>query len=97
LRFYEHRYLDITEEIFQQIILDTNGFEIEKVVSARWNNHENRFELECTWWGFEDSYTTWEPLERVEESNPDLLDRFLLKADPTEDIQLLKKKRGLVK
>jgi len=96
LRFYENRYLNITEDLFQQVILNTNGFEIHKIISARWNEQEKRFELECTWWGFEDEYTTWEPLERVEDSNPDLLDRFLLKAEPSEDVLVLKKKRGLI-
>lgn len=96
LRFYDNRYWNVTEDVVHKVIRDTNGFEIEKIHSTRWNESENRFELECAWWGFDEDYTTWEPYDRVEESNSDLLDRFLLKAKPSDDVTILKKKRGLI-
>jgi hypothetical protein len=95
LRFYENKYLTITEEMAAQIIRDTRGFEVDKILDARWNDIQAEYELKCRWWGFDSEDDSWETYTSIIETCPDKVDRFLLTADDEPVIKALRNKRSL--
>ena len=94
LSFYENKYL-LTEDVRSHVLKSTKGFQVEKILSVRWNSKSREYELLCRWFGMEAEHDSWLRYEEVVNSYPDILDRFLLKAEPSSEIQVLLKKRQL--
>ena len=74
----------------------TKGFQIDKVIDSRWNNGKREYELLCSWLGLESSDDSWLNLEEVVSTSPDLLDRYLLKAELNPTVKALLRKRDLL-
>jgi hypothetical protein len=95
LRFYENKFLIITEELKHNFIRQTKGFELDYIVESRWNEHNSEYELKCRWWGFEPDADSWLSYDKVVESYPDKLDRYLIKAEVNPIVKVLLRKRNL--
>jgi hypothetical protein len=95
LRLYENKYLTITEEMKNQFIRDTKGFELDEIIASRWNSETSEYELKCRWWGFDADSDTWLTYSKVETVYPDKLDRYLVKAEIDPVVKILLKKRNL--
>ena len=93
---YENMYLLTEDEVREQVVRSTKGFQIDKVVDSRWNNTKREYELLCSWLGLERSDDSWLNLEEVMSTSPDLLDRYLLKAELNSTVKALLKKRDLL-
>ena len=95
IRFYEYKYWLKQEEIQNFAAKGIKGFEIEEIRDSRWNAKEKHYELLCSWWGLEKEQDSWLPFEEVQETDPDVLDRYLLTTEHTEVVKILLKKRNL--
>ena len=78
---YENKYFLSEDEIREEVIRSTKGFQIDRVIDSRWNDATREYELRCSWLGLETNDDTCLCFEEVVRSNPDLLDRHLLKAE----------------
>ena len=65
LKFYEDSSLHVTEDLINQIAHDGNGFLINRLNDLRLNAVSGIPEIQVIWQGFEESDSTWEPVENL--------------------------------
>lgn len=74
LRLYEEKWYNVTEDVKEQYIHDSNEYEVEKFLDIRATADD--VELYTKWRGFPEEYNTWEPLVSMKEDVPRLVDNF---------------------
>lgn len=89
IRFYEDKFLEITEAIREQFIHDFKGFEVDNVLNIRWDAQAREYKVKVKWWGFTDKEATWLGWSEAINEIPDKIDEYLQQADDTATNQKL--------
>jgi hypothetical protein len=74
LRFYEDKYLQITEEMQEQFLNDQFNYEVEKLIDLKFFKD---LEFLVRWRGFDEAFDTWESARSILEDVPEMVDKFI--------------------
>ena len=83
VRFYDDRFLHVTEEMKYQLTHDNSSFEVDELRNVRLNPQTDELELLVKWRGFSEAENTWEPLHGLWEDVPTLVARYATGAQDT--------------
>jgi len=95
LRFYADEALDITEEVKEQFIRDSKGFEVDKITGIRVDPVTNSYQFKIHWWGLEDSDDEWQSFEEIKDELADMILEYIHTND-TPETRSFKQRRKLM-
>ena len=76
VRFYDDRFLHVTEEMKSQLSYDNSSFEVDELRNSRLNPQIDELELLVKWRGFSEVENTWEPVQKLWEDVPTLVAKY---------------------
>ena len=78
IKCYDDSSLEVTEELLQTIQHNNPPLQtVEKLLALRYNEDQDRYEVQVQWKGFDYEDPTWEPFLTLQEDIPDLMATFL--------------------
>jgi hypothetical protein len=79
LKFYADADLRVTTELLDHVAHNSEGFEVEELVAARYVAAKKAYEVLVKWRGLQDLESSWEPAASIKEDVPALFRAFCLK------------------
>ncbi|KAF0739335.1 hypothetical protein Ae201684_004904 [Aphanomyces euteiches] len=76
LKVYADSELNITSGLLAHLAHNSEGYEVEKIVAARYNVELRSFEVLIKWRGLVEVENTWEPADIISEDVPALFMAF---------------------
>ncbi|KAF0726139.1 hypothetical protein Ae201684P_020252 [Aphanomyces euteiches] len=76
LKFYADCDLHIASDFMDHVAHNSEGYEVEDIVDARYNSRAKSFEAKIKWRGLQDVQNSWEPADNIAEDVPVLFKAF---------------------
>ncbi|KAH9146687.1 hypothetical protein AeRB84_009457 [Aphanomyces euteiches] len=76
LKFYADCDLHIASDFMDHVAHNSEGYEVEDIVDARYNSRAKSFEVKIKWRGLQDVENSWEPTDNIAEDVPVLFKAF---------------------
>lgn len=80
LRFYADKFYQVTEEVLEEIRSESSYdgfFDVESLLECRFNDEIVEWEFRVRWKGFDEVDDSWEPLNQLLTTIPDVVDGFV--------------------
>ena len=79
LCFYRDKSLHVTDEFLAHVAHNSEGFEVEDILDARYVEKEKRFEVLIKWLGLQPIANSWEPAQNILEDVPTIFRAYCKK------------------
>ncbi|ETV97426.1 hypothetical protein H310_09756 [Aphanomyces invadans] len=79
LKFYADEDLQLSEDFIDHVAHNSEGHEVEVIVSARYVPATKSYEVQIKWRGLRDVENSWEPAQNIQEDVPTMFKAFCKK------------------
>ncbi|ETM02791.1 hypothetical protein L917_00835 [Phytophthora nicotianae] len=91
LKFYADSSLDVTEDLMLHVAQNSEGYVVDSLLKARYNQQEKRHEIKVSWRGLDVIEDSWEPADILLQDVPVAVKAFFREHGKQAPVRALRK------